>query len=265
MNVDAYLTRIHYRDTCTPTAATLRALHAAHMRAVPFENLDIPLGRHIALAPGVLWTKVVAGRRGGFCYELNTLFGALLQALGYPVEFLSARVCSDTGLGPHKDHMALLVRADGDRWLADVGFGDSCLVPLRLVPDVEQTDDFRRFRLLAGQDGWTMQAQQPAGDWKSEYRFDLQAYTPASFQSMCDYQQTSPESSFTRRAVCSRATDDGRVTVTHDRLIVTRGTERTEMPLADAEAFREALATHHEIALDPAEAAAVVARFRHAT
>ncbi|MDH4066671.1 MAG: arylamine N-acetyltransferase [Acidobacteriota bacterium] len=261
VDVDAYLERIGHTGTRAPTLATLCALHRQHMLTVPFENLDIPLGRRITLAPDALWNKIVAGRRGGFCYELNTLFGRLLQTLGYRVDFLSARVWTATDFGPDKDHMALLVDVDGQPWLADVGFGDSFLVPLRLEPGTPQDDGVKAFRLRTDGDRWIVQVQERGRPWNDEYRFELDAHPPEAFQPMCDYQQTSPDSAFTRRAVCSRATARGRVTVTHDRLIVTIGDQLIDSPLRDAAEFRAALATHHQIRLTPDEAATIVARF----
>src|SRR5215213_9521921 len=125
MDVDAYLERIGYRGPPAPTAETLRRLHVAHLLAVPFENLSIHAGEPVVLDDESLFDKVVARRRGGFCYELNGLFAALLRALGFEVEMLSAAVRGSAGkFGPEFDHMTLLVKL-GERWLADVGFGDS--------------------------------------------------------------------------------------------------------------------------------------------
>jgi len=256
-----YTARIGYSGPLAPTVAVLCDLHRRHMEAVPFENLDVPLGRRILLAPDALWDKVMIRRRGGFCYELNTLFGRMLQALGYPVDFLSARVWTGAGWGPDKDHMALLVHVGTEAWLADVGFGDSFVVPLRLVPDTVQEDGFKAYRLLEGGGSWVMQEQGPDGAWNHAYQFARQAHAPESFQEMCDYQQTSPHSTFTRRVVCSRATTLGRVTVTHNRLIVTTAGVREETPLPDAAAFGAALGAHHGIHLTPEEAGSIVARF----
>lgn len=261
MDVDQYTARLGYAGPRAPTPATLMALHRRHMLTVPFENLDIPLGRHITLAPEALWAKVIVTRRGGFCYELNTLFGGLLRALGYHVDWLSARVWSGTGWGPDKDHMALRVEVDGVSWLADVGFGDSFLIPMRLDAGIDQEVGFTSFRLVRERGQWIVQALSAGREWEHRYRFDLEPHDPESFQSMCDHQQTSPESTFTRRAVCSRATERGRVTVTHDRLIVTAEGERDETPLPDAVALRAALAAHHGICLTAVEAETIVKRF----
>lgn len=165
MNVDAYLDRIGYAGPRAPEAATLRALHRAHLLAVPFENLDIALGRPLALDEAALFDKIVRRGRGGFCYELNSLFAALLRALGFDVALLSARVLTDGQPGPEFDHMTLLVQRPADagapgpqRCLADVGFGASFLEPL--PPD---SPDLQRqapgiFRVSRSGDQWWMHA-----------------------------------------------------------------------------------------------------------
>src|SRR5687768_15235135 len=125
LDTAAYLERIGYRGPVEPTAETLRRLHVAHLLAVPFENLSIHASEPIVLDDSALFEKIVARRRGGFRYELNGLFAALLGALGFEVEMLSAGVMNSEGeFGPDFDHMALVVKLE-ERWLADVGFGDS--------------------------------------------------------------------------------------------------------------------------------------------
>jgi N-hydroxyarylamine O-acetyltransferase len=210
LDVDEYLSRIGYAGSREPTPATLEALHRQHLQTVPFENLDVPLGRVITLDPATLWQKIVVNRRGGFCYELNTLFGQLLQALGFPLTFLSARVWTGTGWGPDKDHMALRVDAGSGSWLADVGFGESFVLPLRLEPGLAQDRGLTPFRVVHDGAIWIMEAGDASGDWTPRYRFTLDAHAPHSFAAMCMYQQTSPETTFTRRVVCSRAMEGGR-------------------------------------------------------
>ena len=236
MDIRAYLDRIRYHGPLAVTAETLRALQVAHLQAVPFENLSIHARQPIVLDDEALFDKVVARRRGGFCYELNGLFAALLRALGFQVTLLSAGVAkADGSFGPDFDHMALLVALE-ERWLADVGFGDSFRDPLRLDERGEQPEGPRAFRidedggrlLLLRRDG----AEEP---WQPQYRFTSQPREYADYAGMCRYHQTSPESHFTRQTVCSLATPDGRVTLSGMKLITTRGSERHEKTLESEE------------------------------
>src|SRR5574341_1574684 len=149
MNAAAYLERIAYSGSREPNLQTLQTLHRAHLLAVPFENLDIHLGRPIVLDQDKLFEKIVLERRGGFCYECNGLFGALLREMGFQVTLLSARVrISDgSGFGPEFDHLVLRVEL-GEPWLADVGYGGGFREPLRLVENLEQVQGWSVYRLL---------------------------------------------------------------------------------------------------------------------
>jgi N-hydroxyarylamine O-acetyltransferase len=232
VNAQAYLDRIGYRGSLAPTAETLRALQVAHLRAVPFENLSIHAGQPIVLDVDALFEKVVTCRRGGFCYELNGLFAALLRALGFEVTQLSAGVGRRDGtFGPDFDHMTLLVHLD-ERWLVDVGFGDSFLEPLRLDERGEQVQGDRAYRI--DEDGAHLILRQRLGAdgaWEPQYRFTLQPRELPDYAEMCLYHQTSPQSHFTQKRVCSLATPDGRVTLSDLRLITTRGGVREERML----------------------------------
>jgi N-hydroxyarylamine O-acetyltransferase len=237
----AYLDRIGYRGPLTPTAETLRALQVAHLQTVPFENLSIHAHQPIALDDESLFDKVVARRRGGFCYELNGLFAALLRALGFQVAMLSAEVAmADGTFSPEFDHMALLVTLE-ERWLVDVGFGDSFREPLRLDERGEQPEGVRSFRI--DEDGGhflLLRRDGPGEPWQPQYRFTLQPYEYPDYADMCRFHQTSPDSHFTRQTVCSLATPEGRVTLSGMKLITTRGGERQER-VVESEEERAAL------------------------
>ena len=147
MNVEAYLRRINYTGSIEPTAQTLRDLQVAHLKTVPFENLSIHAGEPIVLEGEALYKKIVEQRRGGFCYECNGSFAGLLRALGFQVEMLAAGVANrQGGFGPLFDHMALAVTLD-ERWLVDVGFGDSFLKPLLLDSREVQVQGTQSFRI----------------------------------------------------------------------------------------------------------------------
>jgi N-hydroxyarylamine O-acetyltransferase len=220
---DAYLARIGYDGPRDPSPELLRELHVRHLMTVPFENLDIHWKRPIVVETGRFLDKIVRERRGGFCYELNGAFAALLRELGFDVKLLSGRVISAGGnYGPPFDHMALLV--DGE-WIADVGFGESSLYPLRLDGTPEDG-----YRVLDGQ----YQALRE-GKWETDYYFDLEPHQLHEFGPMCDHQQYSPDSPFTKKKICSLATPDGRITLTADKLIVTKSGVREETPVGDWE------------------------------
>ncbi len=266
----AYLDRIDTARPAKADSAALHALHRAHLLAVPFENLSIHLREPISLADGELIDKIVTRRRGGFCYELNGAFALLLRALGFDVRLLAARVFGDDWLGPPFDHLALLVRtADGDGpWLADVGFGSHSEFPLRLGERGQQDDPAGSFRLAEASAGTGLQADFEIGpqagdidvirDGQPQYRLELRERALADFGPTCWWQQTSPESHFTRTTICSRLTAGGRVSISGHTLIRTADGKRTEEELTADAALLAAYREHFGIILDqvPAVAAA---------
>lgn len=234
VDLDAYLRRIGYGGSRAPTQATLRALHAAHIESVAFENLDIHAGRPIVLDEDALFDKIVRRHRGGFCYEINGLFSALLRELGFRVTRLSAGVLDDAGsFGPDFDHMTLLVDLD-DRWLADVGFGDAFWEPLRLDDPGEQVQRGRRFTITHDGRLGLLHFEYVPGKLEG-YRFSFEPRSLAEYEGMCRFHQTSPESPFTQRRFVTRATPAGRITLRDTRLTVTEHGQRDERPLAGGE------------------------------
>lgn len=247
MEIRDYLKRIHYEGSLEPTLETLRGLHEAHMLTVPFENLDIHLGRKIQLDEATILNKIIEQRRGGFCYELNGAFAWLLRSLGFQLNMLSAGVANRrTGFGPEYDHMTLLVHLDED-WLADVGFGDSFRQPLLKQNALAQPQDSGTYRLQRKQIYWIVQREEQ--EWKPQYRFTLQPHELGDYEEMCEYQQTSPNSHFTRQRVCTIATPDGRVTLSDQRLITTTHGKKTERELSDQKEYDAALAEYFGVVL----------------
>lgn len=227
MDVEAYLKRINYQGSREVTPETLRDLQVAHLKTVPFENLSIHAGEPIVLEEEALFKKIVDQRRGGFCYECNGSFAALLRALGFEVEMLAAGVARrQGGFGPVFDHMALCVTL-AERWLVDVGFGDSFLEPLLLDSREEQVQGTRSFRIDAEDNYLILLRRNDGEDWEPQYRFTVQPFGFPDYEEMCRFHQTSPESHFTQNVICSRVTEDGRITLTDMRLITTAGPQRT--------------------------------------
>ena len=232
--VDAYLRRLGVEQPAWPTVDALRELHLRHLETVPFENLSIHLGEEIVLDGKRLLDKVVEARRGGFCYELNGAFGALLAALGYDVQFLAARVYGDEGRpGIPYGHLALRVRTvDGGDWLADVGFGTHFHLPLAFGERGEQEDAGGAFRIAeAGPDAAGVRGgsdRVEAADLdvsrngRPVYRLEVRPRALADFTVGAWWHSTSPASHFPRSPVCSRITGDGgRITISGRRFTVT--------------------------------------------
>lgn len=227
MDVNAYLKRINYSGPLDVTPETLRALQVAHLKSVPFENLSIHAGEPIVLEDEALYKKIVEQKRGGFCYECNGAFAGLLRALGFQVEMMAAGVARrDGGFGPVFDHMVLAVTL-AERWLVDVGFGDSFIEPLLLDSREEQVQGTRAFRIDAEDDQLILWRRNEGEEWEPQYRFKDQSFGFADYEEMCSFHQTSPESHFTKNVICSRVTDDGRVTLSDMRLLTTSGPQRT--------------------------------------
>ena len=229
MNIHRYAARIGYAGPLTPSLATFRGLHVAHLTAVPFENLDIGWGVPITLDRERIYQKIVENRRGGFCYELNGLFAWLLAEIGFQVALLAAQDHGADGVyGPEFDHLTLRVETtDTDEpWLADVGWGDSFRQPLRLDSTEPQVDGARLYRIDQEGEYRFLWQRDERGVWEQQYRFTLEPRRFADFAATCQYHQTSSASMFTRKRLCTMATADGRITLTDNHLIITRGAER---------------------------------------
>lgn len=251
MDIAAYLQRIDYHGPTEPTAEALRDLHRAHLLTVPFENLDIHLGKPISLDEETLFDKIVPRRRGGFCYELNGMFAALLRELGFRVSLLNSVIPEKhNGRGKDYDHLVLLVEL-AERWIADVGFGDAYRSPLRLDEPGEQMGVCVAYRISPVEDGrWKFWERAENGEWEFYYAFGLQPCRLLDFAEACHYYETSPRSSFTQKRICSRATPDGHISLTEGRLITVREGRRQERPLANEVEFVRCLNEHFGIALD---------------
>lgn len=249
MDVNSYLKRIDYDGPLDVSAETLRKLQVAHLFNVPFENLSIHASEPIVLDDEALFAKIVARRRGGFCYEANGLFAALLRTLGFDVSMLSAEVARSNGqFSPPFDHMALTVNLE-QRWLADVGFGESFLEPLLLDTTSEQIQGDQSFR-IEHEGQYRVVFRRNGAEWEPMYRFTLEPHQFADYEAMCRFHQTSPQSHFTQNRICSRATPAGRITLSGMRLIVTTNHQREERLLDSASEYEAVLRDQFGIAMN---------------
>lgn len=234
---DAYLDRIG-----ATRAASLAELQERHLRAVPFENLSVHLGEDIVLDADALVAKIVQEHRGGFCYELNGAFGALLTALGHDVDLLAARSLGGDELGIPYDHLALRI---GDQ-LLDVGFGRFAHHPLRLDVRTDQPDPGGTFQITETPDG----DLDVFRDGHPEYRLETRPRHLRDFVTGAWWHRTSPESHFTQSLVCSLLTPTGRVTLSGHTLVRTNNGERTERDLTTDVEILDAYRTYFGITLD---------------
>jgi N-hydroxyarylamine O-acetyltransferase len=247
-----YLQHIGFAGIPQADLLTLQQLHRCHMLSVPFENLSIIYRQGIHLEEPALFNKIVERNRGGFCYELNRLFAALLKNIGFNVQFISGEIrARDGSFGAPFDHMALKVELD-QPYLVDVGFGDSFLTPLKITTTEQQPQTSGTFHLE--QEGEVYYLERRNGDNRSHaktlYRFTLQAREPSEFDGMCHYHSTSQQSHFTQRLVCSRPTENGRVTLSENKLIITEDHQRHESTLHSEDERRAALMRYFGIDLE---------------
>jgi N-hydroxyarylamine O-acetyltransferase len=242
MNTRAYLERIGLSSEPLPaTTETLKRLQRRHLVTVPFENLDIIWGRPITLDIERLFAKVVEANRGGFCYELNGLFNELLNDLGFETRLVSARVFNGEIHGPEFDHAAVMVRIDGDEYLADVGYGDFSAEPLRYILDEEQSDANGIFVIRKFDNDYLEVAKRVDDSWKSEYIFKDISRKLVDFTEMCDFQQYSPNSHFNTRKLCTIMTESGRKTLSDEKLVVTSHGQKSETSIVSELDFNATL------------------------
>jgi N-hydroxyarylamine O-acetyltransferase len=206
LDLQAYFDRIGFTGEPRPDARTLRALHRAHLLAIPYDSLDIQLGRPVSLDPAAAFEKIVVRRRGGWCYEMNGLFGAVLQAVGFQVTRMAGaamrEVRGDFMIG---SHLVLLVESEDladSPWIADVGFGDGALEPFPLAEGPLAFDGYN-FRLERLDARWWRFHNQEFGGAKS-FDFVVEPADQAMLQEKCDWLHDDPNSPFVQNLICQR-------------------------------------------------------------
>jgi N-hydroxyarylamine O-acetyltransferase len=263
IDLDAYLARIGYTGSREVNAETLRGVHRAHLYAVPFENLDVVLKRPIRLDPASLQQKIVAGRRGGYCFESNALFMYALQALGFAVTPLAARVLwerKDPSLPP-RSHMLLMVDLEDGLFLADVAFGGQTPPqPLSFAVNIEQPTTHEPYRLRRTADGELELEALMAGQWGVLYRFTLIAQQPVDFEHANWYTATHPDSFFANNLIAAIPGEGCRYTLFNKEFRTRKPDGAVEtLVLEDAKALATVLQEKFGISVSDAEATALSA------
>ncbi len=251
--LDAYLERIGAGGPFDTGAESLHRLHTAQVFAIPFENLDIHLGRDISLAPAALAEKLIGRRRGGYCFELNGLLSLALGALGHAPRPCLARVLyGRPGPGP-RTHQVLLLELGGRTWLADVGFGGPGLrAPIPLEPGRVDAQYGERYRLRRDPSLGLVLQQESGEGWQDLYAFSAELTLPADIDMANFFTSRWPGSPFRQRRICALAMPSGRVTLSDFELAIRQGGTLRRETLEPGPAYLEALVTHFGLELDVA-------------
>jgi len=256
MEAVKYLERINYHGSTTPTIELLHALQKQHLLNIPFENLDIHYKTTIELDLPKIFEKVVNKKRGGFCYELNGLFYELLRTIGFNVKMVSARVFNNEKqtFSREFDHLAIIATINSSDYLVDVGFGEFAFEPLQIELNKIQNDKRGLFRIEKYDDIYYKVSKLVDENWIPEYIFSLKERRFSEFEDMCLYHQTSPLSHFTKNKLCSLATENGRITLTNDKIKIKEGDAVTELNLSNEAEFLSALKKYFNIKMNLADA-----------
>jgi N-hydroxyarylamine O-acetyltransferase len=244
------LRRIEYGGPLAPTRQTLHHLHRAHLLAIPFENIDVQLRVRNPFDLDTVFDKLVEQQRGGWCYEMNGLFGWALRELGFNVEFAAGaanrKKNGDTAL---MNHLVLIVHLD-EPYLADVGFGNGALTP---APLREGSFHDGRFEFRLGREGewWRFYNHRQDG---STYDFTEQPYAYGDFEAKARLLATTAESSFVQNLVVMKATDDGFIHLVNTVLQVHSSTEILEETAPNPDEFSRILKQYFNLAPERIEA-----------
>ena len=248
MDLDRCLERISYQGSRSPTLDTLRALQLAFVYNVPFENLDVHLARPIELSVEDIYQKIVEQQRGGFCYESNTLFHALLDLMGFEVKYVAATMLLEISMNVEFGHMVLIVNLDKE-YLVDVGNGQSCFQPMQIdADDVAHFEDVD-YRVSEHEDRYALHYKEVDAEWLPRFSFTTLSRQLQEYANMCHITQTSPESHFTQKRVVTLAKPDGRITLVDRDLEIRSSGKVDNRRLQSSQEYGEALQAYFNIHL----------------
>lgn len=250
VDLNTYSARVGYTGGFAPALDTLRDLHLAHATHIPFENIDVLLGRPVLLEIESLWNKLVLGGRGGYCFEQNSLFAGVLEAAGFRVRRLAARVrMGTTGIRP-RGHMLLLVEAAGEQWLCDVGFGmDGLLHPIPFRPGEPSAQFAWQYRIAQEGAVYALQSLRLTG-WTDLYAFGLEEQYPMDYEVANYFTSTWPESVFRKNLLVQLPGPDLRLMLFNLTLTERTPNGITETTVADT-ALLDVLSSRFGLCLPP--------------
>jgi len=250
-NITAYLKRINYQGSLDVSFATLRGLHIAHVTNIPFENIDVYLGRPIKLDRKSLFNKLVVNKRGGYCFEMNGLFSIALKELGFTVRDLLARGTIDGVNYMSRTHQVLVVEIGDQRYMADVGYGnDGIREPLLLEEGLEQRQFTDTYRFKKDKRYGYILQKKAGKEFRPLYAFTLEECCPEDFLMSNHYTSTYPDSFFRMARVCTMPTLDGRITLFANELKILADGELTKRVIKDEDDFRQVMKDYFKLDFD---------------
>jgi N-hydroxyarylamine O-acetyltransferase len=231
----AYLERIVYTGIINVTDEVLMRLHKKHVYQIPFENLDVYYKRIFNLDIGNVYEKVINDKRGGFCYELNLLFNWLLTQIGFTSRIIASRIFNEDGtVGPEFDHMSIYVKT-GKEYLLDVGYGDLFVTPIEMSGGM-QFDGRNYFRIDRwNKNEYVISMSTDGLSFSRKYTFSLDVVDIKDFDSICIDKQINPTSFFVKNVVCTKPTENGRVTIFNNKFVEKDGESRMEQVIQSDE------------------------------
>lgn len=236
--IKKYLERIKYNYDVFIDITTLKRIQRQHLLTIPFENLDIISNKRLEFDINKLFVKIIGEKRGGICYELNGLLFHLLKEIGFNVKYISAKIFKN---GNVFDHVFLIVNLNDKEWMVDVGFGDNFLEPIKFVVDEIQRDSKGYFKIIKDENGDFQLLKLSNESEHSMYTFTLKERSLEDCKERCLYFETSDMSIFRKGRMCSIEKENGRVSLTDDKLIITENGERIVKEITNKNEFQDNL------------------------
>jgi N-hydroxyarylamine O-acetyltransferase len=247
-DLNAYLDRIGYTGSRAPTLETLTAIHRAHLMTIPYENLNLHIGRDLPLGQAQAFEKIVGQKRGGWCCEMNGLMAWVLTEMGYVVSLLASGVMEQPqGDGSEGEHLVLLVRIDGRSWLVDVGFGNGIFEPIPMEVG-SYTQGSLTYALSRSGDVWFFKNHQYGG---AGFVFTLTPREMPHFTEMCRFLQTDPTGRFVTKTICFRFTEQGYDMLIGAVLTSVTGADVSERVIESQAEYEQALAEKFGLRFPP--------------
>ncbi|TCT24574.1 N-hydroxyarylamine O-acetyltransferase [Melghiribacillus thermohalophilus] len=253
LDIQPYLHHIGINpERVSDRKALFRDIQRRHLLTVPFENLDIHLKHPLSMDPVKVQEKVAVHKRGGLCFELNSLLGAVYRELGYQVHYVSAAFWNEDkhDWNPPYSHLALNVNVEGKTYLADVGVGGGFMEPIEIRHGMVYEDHLATYRLEQTGDTSYILQKSANDQWEKLFQFSTQPEELAAFQPMCRYYETSKDTLFGQERLCSIATADGRISLSEESLTITRNKVKEKSPVTSEKEWRRLLKKYFGIDYD---------------